>query len=462
VIIGGGIGGLSAAYRLEERCRQSGFPVSIELIESSSRLGGVLRTFQEGEFLFEGGPDCFISEKPAGMRLARDLGMESELMGTTPEYRSSFILSRGKLQPVPQGLYLMAPSALIPFARSPLMSWPGKLRAGLDLFIPRRPAQEDETLADFVRRRFGREMLEKVAQPMIAGIYTADPEKLSLRATMPQFLEWEQKYGSVILGIRKRKSVPASGPRYGLFVAFRGGMESLTRRLAERLRHVNVRLSTDVTSLQATNGSWRVQLSSGESLTADWLVVATPSHQTAGLIEPVSRTLADLLRSVPYASSLILNFIYREERISNPMNGMGFVIPATERRSLMACSFTHRKFKHRCPKGFALLRAFAGGAMNEGLYDRPDEEIVRLVRTDLEKILRIHGEPEKVMLTRWKNSMPQYAVGHMGRVETIEKEVSRHAGLALVGNGYRGVGIPDVIASAERAVDALLPTKPLS
>ncbi|MFH1017915.1 MAG: protoporphyrinogen oxidase [Pseudomonadota bacterium] len=462
VIIGGGIGGLTAAYRLTERCSAAGIAVKIHLVESASRLGGVIRTFREGDFLFEGGPDCFISEKKAGIRLTHDLGLDGELLGTTPQFRAGFILSRGKLRPVPQGLYLMAPSALLPFARSPLMSWRGKLRAGMDLFLPRNPPKEDESLASFVRRRLGKEMLEKVAQPMISGIYTADPEKLSLRATMPQFLEWEEKYGSVIRGIRRRKSTAhASGPRYGLFVTYREGMEALIRRLAERLVDTLVHLNTQAVSLRPERSGWRVQLANDSSLQADWVFVATPCHQAAALTEAFAPKLAELLRTVPYASSLILNFAYRSEQISDQMKGMGFVIPAVERKSLMACSFTHRKYAHRCPEGFALLRAFAGGAMNEGLFEKEDAEIIRLVQSDLEQILRISGPPQRLTLTRWRQSMPQYSVGHMARVEAIEKELSRHPGLELVGNGYRGVGTPDVIASAERAVDQILPaTRP--
>jgi protoporphyrinogen/coproporphyrinogen III oxidase len=446
VVVGGGIGGLSTAFFLKDRA-------DVLLVEASSRLGGVIQTVHEDGFTMEAGPDCFISEKPAGLKLAEELGLKDELIGTNPEFRQSFILSKGSLVPVPKDFYLMAPKSFPAFFFSSLLSWHGKLRAAAELWVKAAGESEDESLSSFVTRRFGREMLDRVAQPMLAGIYTADPDELSLKATMPRFHELERQYGSVIRGLRAKKlGANASGPRYGLFVSFRNGMDTLIEALKQKIASAQILVNHKVENIsRQPTGGWSVKLHSGETLQADLLYLALPAHACSKLLAPSAPTLSQALGKIPYASSATMNVVYKTDQIRHPMNGMGFVVPNIEKRNLAACSFTFRKFRNRAPEGFALLRAFLGGAQ-KGILDRSDSEIEETIHQELAEILSIEGRPVRSNLQKWDKSMAQYSVGHLERAEVIESELQKIPNLFLVGNAYRGVGIPDVIASAERAV----------
>jgi oxygen-dependent protoporphyrinogen oxidase len=464
VIVGGGVTGLTVCYRVQMLARERQVPVQVTLLEASGRLGGVIATDYEDDWLLERGPDCLITTKPWGVQLCEELELHDELIGTSTQHRQSFIVRHGVLRPVPQGLYLMAPASFWSFVTSDIVSWRGKLRMGFEPCIPRHVAAEDESLAQFVTRRLGREALERIAQPMVGGIYTADPAKLSLRATMPQFLEMEQQHGSLIRALRRnqrqRHSTAkdgTSGPRYGLFVSFKRGMQTLTDRLTACLPPATVRLHTRVTRVQRMPESsrWLLQVDGRCALEADALCLALPAPQAGHLVREVDTALATAL-DIPYASSAICNLVFRRTDVSHPLNGMGFVVPAVENRALIACSFSSVKFPGRAPDDHVLLRAFVGGALQHEQYDMADDAIERTVLQDLRQLLGTTGEPLHVSTSRHPQAMAQYHLGHLDRVAQIELRAERLPDLVLAGNGYHGVGIPDCIRSGEVAAQALL------
>ena len=465
VVIGGGITGLTACYRLTQQAQASGLPLDVVLLEASDRLGGVIATRLEDDLLIEEGPDCFLTTKPAGVELCADLGLDSELIGTTTEHRQSFIVRHGDLVPVPQGFYLMAPGSLWPFVTTRAFSWPGKLRMALDLVLPRRGAsQDDESLADFVTRRLGREALERMAQPMIGGIYTADPRHLSMLATMPQFLEMERRHRSLILALHHRQRQAnsqqpgTSGARYGLFASFRHGMQTLVDALADRLPAGTVHLQTPVRNVQrqAESGRWVVSPQSGPDLEADALCLALTAPEAARLLTGLDPELAAGLRDIPYASSAIVTLAYDRADVAHPLNGMGFVVPAVEQRNLIACSFSSVKFSGRAPAGRVLLRAFVGGAMQQEQALWPDARLQDAVREDLRQLLGLKGKPALCRVSRHPSAMPQYHVGHLARVEHLEAAARRWPGLALAGNSWHGVGVPDCIRSGSDAAQGMV------
>ncbi|HYJ89206.1 MAG TPA: protoporphyrinogen oxidase [Pyrinomonadaceae bacterium] len=493
IVIGGGISGLAAAHRMLERTRETGSSVDVTLLEASSRLGGTVKTEERDGFLLERGPDSFISEKPQGLELAKRLDLESRLIQTNQANRRAFIVRNAKLLPVPEGFNLLAPSRLLPFLGSDIFSWRGKARMAMDVLLPRKygstraangaDQENDESLADFVRRRLGREALERMAQPMVGGIFTADPERISLRATMPRFLEMERKHRSLILALRRNAIDPGSNPhgsrqtgeggtsgaRYSLFLSFDQGMQLLTDTVAKNISEVTdtssstarIRLNTRVESLQLTRENdqpvkWKLTTNAHETLQADEVCVALPAHTAAKLMRDVDIQLASELEGIPYASSATVNVAYKREDIPHPLDGFGFVVPFIEKRSIMACTFSSVKFAGRAPHNCVLLRAFVGGALQPEMFDLTEDQIVSRVLSDLHDLLGIERSPIFAEVSKWENSMPQYHLGHLARVERIRKRLGSLSGLALAGNAYTGPGIPDCIRSGEDAAEALL------
>ena len=469
VVIGGGISGLAAAHRLTELNPS----LSVTLIEASDRVGGTLLTDERDGFLLERGPDSFISEKPEAVALAKRLGIESRLIQTNHEHRRSFIVRNGRLRPVPEGFQLLAPSRIWPFLTTDIFSLAGKARMAADLFLPRRSANgatgdnlssaSDESLASFVRRRLGREALERMAQPMVGGIYTADPETLSLRATLPRFLDMEKNHRSVIIAmLRKARSQAAaekrgtSGARYSLFLSFDRGMEVLVQALEHRLSQVEIKKETRAQSLSRTRASWTIHLSSGETLAADALCLALPAYVAATLLSDIAPQLTTKLNAIKYASTATINFAYRRAAIQHPLDGFGFVVPFVEKRSLIACTFSSVKLANRAPDDHVLLRAFVGGALQPETFALDNSDMQRRVEKDLRELLGINEAPLFAEVAKWKNSMPQYEVGHLDRVQAIENEVAQLPNLTLAGNAYRGAGIPDCIRSGEVAAEKLV------
>jgi len=459
VVVGGGITGLSAAHRATELARERGLPLDLTLIEARDRLGGSIASERVDGFLVEAGPDSFLSEKPWALALCRRLGVEDRLVRTDDRFRRVFVWHRGRLHPLPDGFQLLAPTAMRPFVTSSLFSLPGKLRMALDLLLP-RGGGDDESLGAFVRRRLGAEALERVAQPLVAGIYTADPDDLSLTATMPRFIELERTERSVILGLRRalrRAPLPGtSGARWSLFVTFAGGMEELVTTLAARLPAGAVALKQRVSVLERTGGRWRVATSEGGSFDADHVILATEAHATARLTRYVDPALATLVEEIPYASAATVSLGYRRTDVPHVLDGFGFVVPRSEGKALLAGTFASVKYPGRAPEGHVLIRGFLGGMLNAGVLAEDDDALVARARGELRDALGIAAEPVLTRLHRWPASMPQYRVGHLARVETIERALGALPGLSLAGAAYRGVGIADCVHSGEAAAEEAL------
>jgi oxygen-dependent protoporphyrinogen oxidase len=456
-VIGGGITGLAAVWRLQQVFQKSGVPHYLQLLESTPHLGGSLKSVRREGFLLEGGPDCFISEKPRGVGLCRELGLEGELMETRPQYRRSFILRKGKFHQVPEGFYLMGPSRTRPFLESGLLSWSGKFRVMLEPLIPRR-LPSDESLASFVRRRFGQELLDWMAQPLIAGIYGANPAELSLRSTFPQFLDMERTYGSVVFGLKKRgvSAQTASGPRYSLFLTLRGGMQTLSDQLAAKIGTNVIQTGTRVKEIRRTDNGWHVVKANGEILIADAVCLAMPSYAAADLLRNVDPDLSGELAAIPYAPAATLNFAFREMDVKRPLNGIGFVIPEKENRLVLGGTFAQYKFEGRAPKGFMLIRAFLGGARRSSWTNEKEEPLTQRVFNELKDLLGITGKPMFTQVERYNQALPQYNVGHLQRILKIEEQLLRYGGLSLAGNWSYGIGIPDCIEAGERAAGQLI------
>ncbi len=457
VVVGGGVAGLAAAHRLAELSGERGVPLELTLLEARGRVGGTIATERAQGFLIEAGPDSFISEKPWALALSERLGLVDRLVRTDDRFRRTYVVRAGRLEPLPDGFQLLAPARLRPFVSSRLFSWPGKLRMAMDLVLPRRLGADDESLGSFVRRRLGAEALERVGQPLVAGIYASDPDTLSLAATMPRFLEMERAHRSLILALWRasRRVQGVSGARWSLFVTFAGGMEELVRALAGRLPPGSARLSARVVGLRREGERWRVGLADGSGLDADAVIVAAEAHQAARMVRSLDLALAHLLEAIPYASSATITLAYRRDEIRHPLDGFGFVVPRLERRPILACTFSSVKYPGRAPAGHALLRVFVGGAQDGGVLEEDDERIVAAVRGELGELLGITAPPLLTRLHRHPASMPQYQVGHLTTVEAIERRLKGHPGLALAGGAYRGVGISDCVHSGEDAASAV-------
>ena len=461
IVIGGGITGLAACYRLQREAAQRDIPLDVTLLEASGRVGGVIQTEHRDGFLIEHGPDAFISTKPPAKALCEELGIADQLIGTNPKVRRSFVIRNGILHPVPEGFYMMAPGSFKPFLKTPLFSWHGKLRMVLDLVIPRRERDTDEAVAHFVRRRLGTEAFTRMAQPMIGGIYTSDAENLSLKATFPRFLEMEKTHGSIIKALRAQKKQAAqtsrdtSGPRYSLFLSFKSGMQTLINRLTEAVSG-SIRLNAKVEHVQQTpdDNGWIVSLANGETLNSELLCIALPTPQTGVLVQNVSKPLATKLNTIPYASSATVNLAFHRSDVTHPLDGMGFVVPATENLSLIGCSFSSVKFESRAPDEHVLLRAFVG----EPTSKKSEAELIELCQADLTPLLGFKNAPRFAIVSKHSQAMAQYQVGHQDVVGDIDRFVGELQGFALAGNGYDGVGIPDCIRSGEAAALSLLNT----
>ena len=462
IVIGGGISGLAAAHRLTELSRTGSTAYRVTLLEASDRLGGVIATEHADNLLLELGPDSYITDKPAALRLCERLGLADRLIAPQQGGLKLYTVHRGALEPLPEGFLLMAPTRVGSVLQSPVFSWSGKLRMALEPLIPRRSHDGDESLASFVRRRLGREVLERVAQPLIGGIYASDPEALSLDATMPRFREMERSHGSVIVGSRRAQrrraqAADETGARWSLFVSIDGGMEVLVRRIEEALGPGVARLGGTVRELSWNPDARRWRVDTGHAgLEADAVICTLPAFAAAQALTTLDSELAGELGAIPFSSTATVNLAYRRSDIAHPLDGYGFVVPHVERRKIMACTFSSVKYAGRAPEDIALLRCFAGGALQPDLLDQPDELLEAQVREDLEALLGISGTPILCRTTRYPDCMPQYNVGHLDRVERIETRLKRFPTLALAGKSYRGVGIADCIHGGETAAEGIV------
>jgi oxygen-dependent protoporphyrinogen oxidase len=462
-VIGGGLSGMAAALRVCDRAKVDGVEVDVHLYESGDRLGGLVSTERVGPYVIERGADSFITNKPGAINLCRRLGLESELIPTDSRFRGSLILKDGVPLPTPEGFNLLVPGNLWAVLTSPLLSVAGKVRCLEEFFIPARATSHDESLAEFTRRRLGSEILDRIVQPLVGGIYTSDPEQLSLMATLPRFVEMERKYGGLIKSAwRTRKSQPdaereAAGARYGLFMTLRDGMSQLIGALADEVRRVaTIHLNSCVTSV-TTKTDCIVELAFDQRVEQfDAVICAVSAYATANLIDQSAPELSGLLRQIPYASSAIVVSGHNLADIRHPLDSFGLVIPHVERRKILAVSFLNRKFPQRAPEGKAILRTFVGGAMQPELLELNDDELRHVVREELRELLGVGGEPDFEVVTRYSRAMPQYHVGHLDLVRRVREAASAVGGFHLAGNAYDGVGIPDTIQSGEMAAEQLL------
>jgi oxygen-dependent protoporphyrinogen oxidase len=490
-IIGGGIAGLAAAYELEQ-ARRAGQKVEYTLYESRHRLGGSLSSEVVDGAVLERGPDSFLTEKPAAAELCRELGIGAELTPSNDADRKTYIVVRNRLIPLPDGLMFLIPTKLIPTALTRLFSLPTKIRMGLELLLPPRPSSQDESVAALVERHFGRETVDRLADPLLSGIFGGDSAQLSARTVLPRLVEMEEEYGSLTRGMlaahRKMRArikaaartarpanVKGSAPAArSIFTAMRGGMNQLVDALTARLDPASVRLSTPVSGLEKTTDGWKIAtgVPTDRSLSVGWMagnktefydavILATPAWAAGELLGPVDPQLAGELRGIPYSSSITVNLIYDEDQLGRLPDGFGFLVPVVEGRSMLACTFVHRKFLGRTPHGKVVLRAFLGGMKNEALMAAPDEALLATVRRELseilgEKILPQSAQPEYAQVSRWPRAMAQYAVGHQERMQRIHARVASLPSLRLAGNAYDGIGIPDCIRLGRQAARELL------
>ena len=462
VIIGGGIAGLSAVWSLREHRSNEEFEVV--LLERGERFGGNIRTERSEGFLIEGGPDCFLSEKPWAMELIKRLGLADKLLPTNDKNRKTFVLSGGKLHVLPEGVILMIPTRILPLATSSLISWPGKIRMAMELFIPKKKDSSDESLGEFVRRRLGKEALDKIAEPLVAGVHAGDPETMSVRASFPKFVQLEEDSGSLIKGmVRKMASMhkakkPAAcrrgrtSPGSTMFMTMRDGLSELIETLTSRLLEDgqdSLRTGAAVSTIEKKDGRYLVTLEGGERIEADALVVAAPAWAASNLLAGVDQGLSDKLRTIPYVSTATVSIAFRKKDIKHPLNGFGFVVPKVEKRRIMAATWTSVKFSHRAPDDSVLIRCFVGGSKNAELVDLDDAAMVKMVKEELRDIMGIEAEPVLTRVFRWRKSMPQYTIGHDERVKWIDERVASIPGLYLAGSAYHGIGISDSIRYGE-------------
>ena len=491
-VIGGGLAGLAAAHRLSELATEKQRKMQITLFDSASRLGGIVGTERIGGYLVDVGADSFLTNKPGAIQLCRRLGIENRLIPTDSRYRGALVLYDGRPIPVPEGFQLLSPTAVWPIMTSPLFSVWGKVRLLMEWFVPRASSGltgystkihstlSDESLASFARRRFGREAFERLIQPLVGGIYTADPDRLSMAATIPRFLEMEQEYGSLIrAAMAQRTARPphgapsevdqSSGARYGMFAGLAGGMEDLLQALRTRVETTcTVCLNSPVKSVTqdqpVTSDFAGLPSTSGYILTLadltrqrfDGVIVATSAPQAARIFTELSHDLTRELIQIEHASSALVVTGHQLADIRHPLNAFGLVIPHVERRRLLAVSFSSRKFPTRAPHGRVLLRTFIGGAMQPELYEHSDAELIEITRTELADCLGVRGEPDFSKVYRYPQAMPQYHVGHLDRIARIEVLIIQHPQIAIAGNAYHGVGVPDTITSGEQAAERIV------
>ncbi len=478
IIIGGGVAGLSAAYKVR-RAASEGHDVEFVLIEKDRRLGGKIQTeiipdpSERSRFIVDGGPDCFLTEKPACHRIAKLLRIFDEELPTDDSRRRTLILSRGKLHSLPDGVMMFAPTKFIPFVTTGLFSWPGKVRMAMDLFIPPKkvvPGEpNNETLESFVVRRMGRECLDRLAEPLVGGVHASDPRQMSLAATFPRLLEMEQNYGSLTKAFiaarrkveemrRKYPTQPGEKPRT-FFTSFVNGMQQLTDRMADAAGREHMRTGVSVRSLQRISGNgWRALTSDGSIIDGDAVIMATESWAAESLIRPHEPAIADALARIPCSSSATVSVAFSENEVGFDLNAFGVLCPIVEGRALMAATYSSTKWPGRAPAGRALLRGFVGGPHNQEILKRPDEELVQIVLSEFRDILGLNAfaKPLLTRVFRWHLGMPQYTLGHLERVKLIEDRSAEIPGLALAGGCYKGVGVPNCIESGEQAVSKIL------
>jgi protoporphyrinogen/coproporphyrinogen III oxidase len=460
VIVGGGIAGLSAAYYASA---VSGTKVT--LLETSDRWGGKITTdrvtFADGQFIIEGGPDTFLATKPWGVALCQELGLGDRLHGTNPHKKNTYVLNRNRLLPLPDGLAMMIPTNIEAIVKSRLVSWFSKARMGLDFLLPAKRVNDDESLGQFVSRRLGREAYENLIEPLMSGIYAGDGDQLSLASTFPYLRDLELKYGSLARGalkIRGQSNGKALQGSRSAFLTPTTGLAEIVEKLVEHLTANGVHLRLNIRVGKITNYQlrYRTESATGEVLESNSVILATPAFVSGRLLTSLDAALATDLQSIPYASTATVSLAYRLSDIPRDLDGYGYVIPRREGRRALACTWTSSKFPHRAPEGYALIRVFVGRAGQDIPWTDP--ELLDLAKEELNLTLGITAQPLLHRVFMWEKAMPQYNLGHPELLTRIDAGLAKYLGLALAGNGYRGIGIPDCIHSGELAVKKILAT----
>ena len=456
-IIGGGISGLSAVYALEEK-RRAGADVEYLLYESSARLGGVLVTDRVDGCILEAGADSFLTEKPWAIDLCKKLGLGDQLIGSNDADRKTYILVHGKLVEIPDGLMFMVPTKLAPTVLSPLFSWGTKLRMAREWFHPPHQANRDETVAAFVERHYGPEMVDRLADPLLSGVYGGEASQLSVRAVLPRFADMEAKHGSLgraMLSARVAMAKSAKGPARPLFTSLKDGMQQMIDALVAVLDRASLQTSTPVQSVSPEGGGWVV--SAGlDTDQFDAVILALPTRAAAAILQRCGPELSSELASIDYSSSVTVALGYDQQVRASLPPGFGFLVPRSEGKRMLAATFVHNKFPHRAPANRAIIRCFLGGARGEQMLSLSEEEILRIVREELDRILHLKAEPLFARVFKWRGAMAQYGVGHLERIERIAKLRQKLPGLALAGNGFTGIGVPDCVRSGTAAVEEML------
>jgi oxygen-dependent protoporphyrinogen oxidase len=468
IIIGGGIAGLAAAVHLKSGAKAHGKTVDVLLLEKNGRLGGKILTEKIDKFLVEGGPDSFLPEKVWSVNLAKHLGLGPELLPSNDEFKGTFIYSGSKLHALPEGVMLMVPTMFRPMAKSNLISWPGKLRMGVELFVPKRTTMEDESLASFVTRRLGRECLEKIAEPLVAGIHTSNPDNMSVLATFPRFVQMEQKSGSLIRGMlsamKSRPLATLSGPpsrpgapKMTYFMSFRNGMQTLSQACEELIGKDSIRLGAAVKAIEPKGKGYTVILQNSKNLEADHVMVSTASYDAADMIKGFDANLAAQMNKIEWSSSATVSVAFRREDITVPLPGFGFIVPRVEGRRINAATYSSIKWSFRAPEDHVLIRGFVGGGHHEELvHELDDAGMVRMVLEELDAILGLKANAQFSRVYRWFKGMPKYTVGHLDRISVLDRTLASHPGLHLIGCSYKGIGIGDCIHEAQIAAEKIL------
>ncbi len=442
----------------------------LTVLEAASQVGGVIQTEPLDGYLVEHGADMFSTQPPEALQLCRDLGIADQLIEPLAEGRGAMVVRDGRCHPIPEGFVLMRPTRLGAMLRTPLLSWRGKARLFAEPLVRPRRSDADESLASFVRRRLGQETFDRVVQPLVGGIYTADADLLSMQATMPQFVAMERQHGSLLRATRARKRAghdsrerSSSGARYSQFRGFPEGMRSLFQAIADHLPAETIRTEAPVERLErlpstaAALGRWRLHLGTADTpLDADGVVLALPAHRFGKLLQTAAPRVKEGTDQIPYASSAIVVLGVRDEDIQRPVQTFGIVVPEIEGRKILACSFASHKFPGRTPPGRTLLRAFVGGAMHPEWLAESDEQLIEWVRDDLKDLIGLRGVPELTRVVRWNHAMPQYHLGHTQLAEQIEQAVAGLPGLEIAGNALHGVGIAPVVRTAREAAERLM------
>jgi oxygen-dependent protoporphyrinogen oxidase len=452
-IIGGGISGLACGVDLKETGED------FVLFEKDDSVGGKLCTEKIGGFTVEGGPDSYLPEKYWSVQLIKKIGLADEMLCSNDEHKGTFIFSGGRLHPLPEGVMLMVPTMIMPLARSRLISWPGKIQMGMELFVPPRGDQKDESLAEFVTRRLGRECLEKIAEPLVAGIHTSNPDNMSVLATFPRFVEMERKSGSLIRGmVAAMKNRPPQNPT-GLpmtyFMSLKGGMQDLVQGCVSYIGAERIRTKTAVVSVVKRDVGYRLTFGDGSTADFDAVVLATPAFAAKELINTLDEELGDRLSAITWSSSATVSLAFRRGDLQKPLPGFGFIIPRIENRRINACTWSSIKWSHRAPDDTLLIRSFVGGGHHEELVSLGDAELVTTVLEELREIIGLTAEPVFSKAYRWFQGMPKYTVGHLERIAAIDERRQQHTGLFLIGSSYRGIGIGDCVKSGFDAAAAI-------